>query len=298
MQSQRVGNEFAAFLKSGSLLSILFIMNVAIWLLMLFLPIADYLYALPSGSAKTGWYEWLALSSQWDVVLHRPWTLLTYMFLHDGFWHILFNMLMLYFGGTMCCRYLNSRRFGWIYLASGIVGALLYLLVYNLFPVGRLQVSMLVGASAAVLGVFVAVAAYVPNQEVSLWLVRTFNIKLKWLAFIFVIIDLLSIPACNAGGHIAHIGGALFGWLFVIVMRWMNNRQGPTLGRKKRKPLFSNRKKRSSSSGRSGRPLSDEEFNLRRAEEQKRIDAILDKISKSGYDSLSKAEKAFLFRQK
>lgn len=279
MQSQHIGNEFASFLKSGSLLSILFIANVAVWLLMLLFPLVDYLYALPSGSAKAGWYEWLALSSQWDVVIHRPWTLLTYMFLHDGFWHILFNMLMLYFGGTMCCRYLNPRRFGWIYFISGLFGALLYLLVYNLFPVGRLQVSVLLGASAAVLGVFVAVAAYVPNQEVSLWLIRTFSIKLKWLALIFVVVDLLSIPANNAGGHIAHIGGALFGWLFVVAMRWKNKkpRKAPSAGR---------------------RPLSDDEYNRRRADDQKRVDAILDKISKSGYDRLSKEEKEFLFRQK
>lgn len=286
MQSQHLGNEFSAFLKSGSLLSILFIMNVAIWLLMLLLPLVDYLYALPSGSAKAGWYGWLALSSEWSEVLQHPWTLLTYMFLHDGFWHILFNMLMLYFGGTMCCRYLNPRRFGWIYFASGIFGALLYLVVYNLFPVGRLQVSSLVGASAAVLGVFVAVAAYLPNQEVSLWLVRTFSIKLKWLAFIFVVVDLLSIPTSNAGGHIAHLGGALFGWLFVVVMRWMNSDSKPNFRRKMKVKKGT------------GRPVSDEEYNRRRTEDQKRVDAILDKISKSGYEKLSKAEKEFLFRQK
>ena len=305
MQSQHIGNQFSNFLKSGSLLSILFITNVAVWLLMLLMPLVDYLYALPPGSAKAGWYGWLALSSEWDVVLHRPWTLLTYMFLHDGFWHILFNMLMLYFGGTMCCRYLNSRRFGWIYFLSGLVGGLLYLLVYNVFPVGRMQVSTLVGASAAVLGVFVAVAAYLPNQEVSLWLVRTFSIKLKWLAFIFVVVDLLSIPTNNAGGHIAHIGGALFGWFFVVVMRWANNGSVPfgngkkTSGRRHRallksswKKIFSRPQKSTSS-----RPLSDEEYNRRRADNQRRVDAILDKISKSGYDNLTKEEKEFLFSQ-
>ena len=115
----------------------------------------------------------------------------------------------------MCCRYLGSRHFGWIYFLGGIAGALLYLLVYNLFPVGRLQVSILMGASAAVLAVFIAAAAYVPNQEVSFWLVRAFSVKIKYVAIAFVIIDLLSIPASNAGGHIAHLGGALFGYLYL-----------------------------------------------------------------------------------
>lgn len=285
MQSQHIGNQFSNFLKSGSLLSVLFIMNVAVWLLMLLFPLVDYLYAMPVGNAKAGWYEWLALSSKWDVLLTRPWTILTYMFLHDGFWHILFNMLMLYFGGTMCNRYLGSRRFGWIYFCSGLFGALLYLLVYNLFPVGQLQISSLVGASAAVLGVFVATATYIPNQEVSLWLVRSFSIKMKWLAIIFVVIDLLSIPAANAGGHIAHIGGALFGWLFVVVMR-----HGSAL--RLAKPKIRKPKKTKTS-----RPLTDDEYNRRRADNQKRVDAILDKISKSGYENLTKEEKDFLFKQ-
>ncbi len=287
MQSQQIGNQFSNFLKSGSLLSILFIMNVALWLLMLLFPLVDYLYALPSGSAKSGFYEWLALSSQWEVVIRRPWTLLTYMFLHDGFWHILFNMLMLYFGGTMCCRYLGARRFGWIYFVGGLFGGILYLLVYNAFPVGQLQISTLVGASAAVLAVFVATAAYIPNQEVQFWLVRTFSVKMKWVAIAFVIIDLLSIPAANAGGHIAHLGGALFGWLFVVFMR-----NGNFLHKVKPKKRSTHKKESSS------RPLSDDEFNRRRAEDQKRVDAILDKISKSGYENLSKAEKEFLFKYK
>ncbi len=289
MRNQRVGNQLSGFLKSGTLLSVLVIVNVSMWVLMLLFPLVDYLYAMPSGSAREGWYGWLALSSQWSMLLRRPWTLLTYMFLHDGLWHILFNMLMLFWGGTMCCRYLGGKRFGWIYFVSGIVGAVLYLLVYNVFPIGRMQVSTLVGASAAVLGVFVAVAAYVPNQEVGIWLVRTFQVKLKWLAIAFVIIDLLSIPAHNAGGHIAHLGGALTGWLYVVAMRH------DIAGLLKRKPFA--KTKQSPSSG-SSRPLSDDEYNRRRAENQKKVDAILDKISKYGYEGLTKSEKEFLFKYK
>ena len=288
MQSKGTGNQLSAFLKSGSLLSILIIVNVALWVLTLLFPLADYLYARPSGYAASGWHSLFALSSDWGRLLCRPWTLVTYMFLHDGFWHIAFNMLMLYFGGIMCCRYLGQKRFGWIYFLSGLFGALLYLLVYNLFPVGQMHSSMLVGASAAVLGVFVAVAVYVPNQEVSLWLVRAFTVKIKYVAIAFVIIDLLSIPASNAGGHIAHIGGALFGWLYVLAMR---ANVGSLL---KSKPF----QKKASSAQRPSRPLTDDEYNRRRAKDQKRVDEILDKISQSGYENLTKEEKEFLFKYK
>ena len=141
---------------------------------------------------------------------------------------------------------------------------------------------------------FVAVAVYVPNQEVGFWLVRTFTVKMKWLAVAFVAIDLLSIPASNAGGHIAHLGGALFGFLFVVSMRYLAERKiGGGTGRTR---IKIHKKKRSSQGG--TRPLSDDEYNRRRADEQKRIDAILDKISKSGYQNLTKEEKETLFKFK
>ena len=276
MQTQTIGSQLKDFFKSGSLLSVIIIINLAVWVITLLFPLVDYLFDNVKGTAEAGWMDMLALSSRWDELLTHPWAIVTYMFLHAGFGHLFFNMLMLYFGGIMCCRYLGSKRFGWIYFLCGVAGALLYLLVYNLFPVGRTQVSMLVGASAAVLGVFIAVAVYIPNQEVSFWLVRTFTFKMKYVAIAFVVIDLLSISRSNPGGHIAHLGGALAGWLYVLFMRrqeqWeRSNRSGS------RRPQ-------------GGRPLSDDEYN------QRRIDAILDKISKSGYESLSREEKEFLFK--
>lgn len=287
MQKQKSDNQLSSFLKSGSLLSILVIACTAVWVLTLFFPLADYLYELPSGTSRGGWFGWLALSSDWSGLLRRPWTLLTYMFLHDGLWHLLLNMVMLWFGGLMCCRYLGQKRFGWIYFLSGIIGALFYLLVFNLFPVGRNSVSTLVGASAAVLGVFIAVAVYVPNQEMAVWPFRNSRIKLKYIAIAFVVIDLLSIPASNAGGHIAHLGGALTGWLYVVALR-------ADIGKLlKKKPFKTKEAKRNSASA---RPLSDEEYNRRRARDQKRVDEILDKISRSGYDNLTKEEKEFLFK--
>lgn len=287
MQRQKTNIQLSSFLKSGSLLSILVIACTAIWLLMLLFPLVDYLYNRPTGSARAGWMEWLALSSEWDNLIRRPWSIFTYMFLHDGFFHLLFNMLMLFFGGTMCCRYLGQRRFGWIYFISGLSGALFYLLIYNLFPISKTTVSSLVGASAAVLGVFVSVGVYVPNQEVGIWPFRNVNFKLKHIVIALIVIDLISIPASNSGGHIAHIGGALAGWLYVVVMR-------ANVGKLLKSKPFQKKNHKSTSS----RPISDDEYNRRRAANQKRIDEILDKISKSGYESLSKEEKETLFNYK
>ncbi len=219
MQNNNLRGRLKLFFGSGSLLSLLIIINVAVWVMTLLFPLVDYLYAQNSGTLRERCWQWLALSSEVDKLGLHPWTLLTYMFLHDGFWHILFNMLMLYYGGVMCCRYLGDKRFKWIYLLSGLAGALFYLLINNIFPVGQVHVSRVVGASAAVLGVFVAVAAYLPNQEVQLWLLRTFTVKLKHVALALVVIDLLGMTGSNAGGHIAHIGGMLAGWLYVVAMR-------------------------------------------------------------------------------
>ena len=160
------------------------------------------------------------------------------------------------------------------------------MMIYNLFPVGRVHSSQLVGASAAILGVIVAVAVYNPNQEVDVWMVRTFPVKLKWIVLALIVIDLLTIPKSNAGGHVAHIGGALCGAVYVIVMRWLAERK------------TREHHKRDKRATRDQRPLSDEEYNRRRAAEQKRIDEILDKISRSGYESLSREEKEILFRYK
>lgn len=287
MTTQKTKNQLSSFLKSGSLLSVIIIVCTAMWLLTLLFPLVDYLYALPTGTARAGWMHWLALSSDWSSLLSRPWTLLTHLFVHNGLWHILFNMVMLYFGGTLCCRYLGDRRLPWIYFLSGIVGGLLYLLLYNVFPISRSGASTIVGASAAVLGVFVAVAAYVPNQEVMIWPFKQ-GVKIKYVAIAFIVVDLLAIPASNAGGHIAHLGGALTGWLSVVVMR---AKAGNFL---KSKPFQHKKNSKNNSTG--GRPISDEEYNRRRANEQKRIDEILDKISKYGYDRLTKEEKEILFR--
>lgn len=298
MQQQNIGSQIKSFFQSKGLLSSIIIANVVVWLFMLCFNLVDYLFELRMGAASNVWNDWFALSSKPVKLLRHPWTVVTYAFLHADFWHLLWNMLMLYVAGTMCCRYLGIRRFGWIYFLSGIFGGLLYVGAYNLFPVFRHSPSVLVGASAAVLGVFMAVATYVPHQQVYIWPFRRLGIKMIYLAVIFIAIDLLAIPRGNAGGHIAHLGGALFGFLFIWIGRNANSdaiRRWLTERRNKIRMTSQSKKKNAS---RDSRPMSDDEFNRRRADEQKRVDAILDKISKSGYDSLSKEEKTFLFNYK
>lgn len=297
MQQQNIGNQLREFFLSKSLLSSIIAANIIIWLFTLLFGVVEYLFCLGNGTASTVWMEWFALSSEPMALLFRPWTLVTYMFLHANLWHLVWNMVMLYFAGTMCCRYLSIRKFGWIYFLSGIVGGLLYVLLFNFFPVFRFSTSTLVGASAGVLGVFMAVAAYMPNQEVGIWPFKTLRVKMIYLALFFVLMDLLSIPASNAGGHIAHLGGALFGFLYVWCGKkgtfdFLRQRHD----RPKKNLRFTRESKKKASQHQ--RPVSDEEYNKRRHDDQKRVDAILDKISRSGYESLSKEEKAFLFNYK
>ena len=294
MQRQSIGNKVLDFFKSKSLLSVLIGMNVAVWLFMLLFSLVDYLYANPGGHTTSRWLELFALSSSAPALLRRPWTLVTYMFVHSGFLHLVFNMIVLYGAGVLCGRYLGTRKMGWIYFLSGIAGALMYLAVYNLFPVGRTSSGIVAGASAAVLGVLVAVAAYVPNQEMQLWFILKFNIKLKHLALLLIATDLLITLLSNAGGYIAHLGGALCGLLFVVFQNVAAQRRM----KPRQKSKHAHKKKKKTQDQNAQRPLSDDEYNRRRAMEQKKVDAILDKISQSGYDHLTREEKDFLFNYK
>ncbi|MCF0211332.1 MAG: rhomboid family intramembrane serine protease [Bacteroidales bacterium] len=293
MQQQGIGNQIGAFFRSKGLLSGIVMANVVIWLFMSLFGLVEYLFVLGHGTASHTWNEWFALSSEPWWVLTHPWTLLTYMFLHDGVFHLLFNMLLLVVAGDMCCRYMGTKRFGWVYFVSGVGGGLLYLLSYNIFPVFYGHRATLVGASAGVLGVFMAVAAWMPNQPVTVWPFRRLTIKMKWLALIFLALDLMSLTGNNSGGHFAHLGGALCGFLYVVLMR----RYTPAK-RAERKNIRASRKRQRMKATVNQRPVSDEQYNQHRRQDQQRVDAILDKISQRGYDSLSKEEKEFLFNYK
>ena len=289
-------DEIKSFFKQKSLLSQIILINVAVFVLVNFINLILWLFQSGSAEGISFVTDWFALPSNVNELLLKPWTLLSYMFLQENFFHLLFNMIMLYFSGRIFSEYLSHRKLLSVYIWGGIIGGLLYVFAYNTFPVFadavRVSVPML-GSSASVLAILFAVATYVPNYNVPLILIG--RVKLKHLAIVFIVIDILSIQRGNAGGHIAHIGGALWGFIYIWLIK---NSNAMNWGRFKF-PKFSFRngpRKAYKNPNYNKRPVTDDEYNKRKKQQQKEVDVILDKISKSGYSSLSKREKELLFK--
>jgi len=292
--------DFRSFFSKRSTLSVLILINIAVFVLVNIFRLGFFLYNVSPEYTVCGFQIsraafYFAIPSDVTQLLDRPWTFLTYMFLHEDFFHILFNMIMLYFGGILFAEYLGGKKLTATYLLGGIAGALVYIASFNIFPafVVVKSCSLAMGASASVLAVFIAIATYVPNLTVSLLLFG--KIKLKYIAIFFIIIDIFSIEKGNPGGHLAHLGGALFGFIYILGMKKLKIFTGTFSSINKLfAKRFSHKPKMQASRG--SRPMQDDEYNRLKAEKQKRTDAILDKISKAGYESLSKEEKEFLFK--
>lgn len=270
-----------SFFRQKSALPQLMFINIAVFLLTFVAGI--FMWLMNSGSVELI-NNWLAAPADVQKLALRPWTLVSYMFLHNRLGHLFFNMLALYFGGMIFTQYLSDKKLLWTYLLGGLFGALLYVLAFNVFPVFEevRSYSYVLGASASVLAIIVASATYMPTYRINLWMFG--SVQLKYLAIIFVGVDFLSITGGNAGGHIAHLGGALYGFVYVQLMN-KNIDLGKLFGRRPKMKVERN----------ASRPLTDDEYNRRRTSEQARVDAILDKIAKNGYSSLTKEEKDFLF---
>ncbi len=234
--------------------------------------------------------------------LQQPWSILTYAFLHSGVWHLLWNMLYLYVFSRFILNLFTEKRLLAVYLLGGMAGGAVFLLLYNILPAFK-GLSVLLGASAAVNAIIVFIATYTPNTEIRVFF---FNLKLWHIALIFVLIDLLGLPTSgNAGGSIAHLGGAAFGFIYARQLLqgkdiglWFEKIMDSVAGwfskspkKEKKSPLRTVHKNR-----RKATQTTTQTKVASKSEQQQRIDAILDKISKSGYDSLSKAEKDFLFK--
>ena len=243
--------------------------------------------------SAAGIFELLALPASFTRFILQPWSLFTYMFMHAGFMHILFNMLWLYWFGGLFLTFFSERQLGGLYLLGGIAGAVLFLVAYNIFPYFRTVAaySYLMGASASVMAIVFAVSFYRKDLEIGLFLIG--RIKLIYLALFTFVIDLLAITSTNAGGHIAHIGGALFGIWFAARIKEGKDLTAPmnrlldwvvNLGKRKPKMRVTYK-----------RPETDYEYNARKHRETVDLDAILDKLKRSGYESLSAEEKKKLF---
>ena len=234
---------------------------------------------------------YLGLSSDLNIFMSKPWTIVTYMFVHEDLFHLLINLCWLYFGGNIFTKYLRNKELVSTYIMGGIVGALVYIISFNVFPVFEdvKMDSLAIGSSASVLAILFAVTTHIPNFPINIILIN--RMKLKHIAIMAILIDILSIPNGNAGGHLAHLGGALYGFLYIYCKKRNINTNYMVdkiiYSFKKKDPIFSYSRKEN-----------DYEYNSRKNEEQKKTNKILDKISKSGYNSLSKEEKEFLFNQK
>lgn len=293
-------DDIKAFFGRKSLLASLIIINVSVFLLVNLFRVVLWLFQVKNpdlAGVDVSWITYyLSVPASLEQLALRPWTLFTYMFLHESFFHILFNMMVLYFGGRIFLEYLDKRKLLSIYILGGLTGAFFYIAAFNMFPVFSQSVnySIALGASASVLAILIAVATYVPEYSIMLFLFG--RVKLKYLALFIILVDVLSIPKGNAGGHIAHLGGAFWGFVYVFMLK-----NGSDLSfnlqlfnMKWLKKYFI--KQKSSEPPFRGRPITDDEFNARKKEHQEKIDKILEKISRSGYSSLTKEEKALLFQ--
>lgn len=291
-----IRSEISNAFRQGDALSRLILVNLGVFLLFYLLKAAGALFQVP---LQAYFVDWLALPSNLSTLITRPWTLFTYMFLHEGFLHIFFNLLVLYFSGRLFLEYFNGRRLISTFIIGGLIGGILYVAFYNIFPAfsSDVIVSNNRGASAGVMAILIAVAAYVPRFPVRLFFVL--NVQL-WMVAVFVLfLDLMNIgDGNNVGGHIAHFGGALFGYLSIRQLQrgsditegfsrfmdgvadWFKHRP-----EKKVHKVYSN-------VGQSRK----ENTPAKPAHDQAKMDKILDKISRSGYESLTKEEKDYLFK--
>ncbi len=240
--------------------------------------------------------QWFWLPKGFLDFFSQPWSIVTYSFFHGGLWHLIMNMLILYYVSKILLNLFDPKKFLNIYFLGVIFGGLAFLLSYNIFPAFLENTFPMVGASAGVMAILIFVCAYMPNQEVRLFV---FNIKLWYIGAFFVFIDLVQIPSGNAGGHIAHLGGALLGYIYARQLaegrdigagfsKFVDGIANMFKGKEKKGPLKTVYKNQATV--RTTKNKRDKDIN------QRQIDEILDKISKSGYESLSKAEKDFLFK--
>ncbi len=283
------------FNKGSVALQLIFI-NVGVFVIVTFVNIFLQLFNRSAG----GIFELLALPASFQRFIVQPWSIITYMFMHADLMHILFNMLWLFWFGQLFLYFFSAKHLRGLYILGGICGGILYMVAFNIFPYfhSQLYFATMVGASASVLAIVVATAYREPNYQIRLLLFG--NVRLKYLALVVVITDLLFVTSSNAGGHIAHLGGALAGLWFAASLKkgtditaWINKildgiqslfHRNPNKKRKaKMKVHYSDDRQK------------DYDYNANKKAQSEEIDRILDKLKKSGYGSLTAEEKKSLF---
>lgn len=287
--------------KQGSSLTQLIYINIGVFIIVKFLGLFTFLFGLNNLAPVS----WLAVPAYLPYLVFKPWTVVSYMFLHEGFLHILFNMLVLYWFGKIFLDYLREKQLLSVYILGGLFGALFFILFYNIFPAFEQYkyFAIALGASASVMAVVVAISFYIPDNVIYLMFIGP--VKMKYVAIAYIVLDFISIAGDNAGGHIAHLGGAFFGYLYITQLKKGRN---ITKGfdsfldalfsffRFKRSSRMRVKYKNTDYYDGGYSHYQDIKYNEQKKQNNERLNQILDKISKSGYDSLTKEEKEILFK--
>lgn len=274
--------------RHGSVLTRLIYVNLGVFLVIKVIGLFFFLSGQPYPVVA-----WLSVPSALEMLIRQPWSPVTYMFLHEGFLHLLFNILGLYWFGRLFLQHFEGDKLLSVYLMGGLAGAFIYLLSYNIFPVFSQTYGLMLGASASVFAVLMAIAVYEPNKEIHLFFIGRF--PLKYISAFYVVLSIISISSSNPGGNLAHLGGAAWGWFYITQLRRGKDRGSVvvkainSLGK-----VFEPRKMKVTYRQ---APRDDYEYNRQQNVQQDEINRILDKIAESGYESLTKQEKEILFRQ-
>jgi len=269
---------------TGNIVEKLIYLNVALFICTLLISVLQGLYKGEMNFIM----EWFSLDNDINTLFRKPWSILSYGFLHAGFLHILMNMIVLYFIGNLFLEYFTEKQLLNFYILGTLFGGIFFLFSQNYFPLFEGKSTVLVGASAGISAIFIGITTYMPNYQIKLRFIGF--VKLWYLAAFWIGLDVLGLIGSNAGGHFAHLGGALFGFIYVSrasnkEISFLNNLWG----------MFSSKNKKMKTVYKSSTKRKNNVNNTN--SNQVKIDAILDKISKSGYDTLTKEEKDFLFKQ-
>ncbi len=278
------------FNKPNNVVIQLLLINIGVWV---FLAVIGLLGHFGLGEFSQIVSKQFVLPADLEQLLYRPWTLIVYAFSHFGFNHVLFNLIALYWFGRMLQDLIGSNRVLGIYILSGLTGGLAYLLfasVLHLIPSG----SGLVGASGSVLGIVVAMATLAPDYKIRMLFIG--QVAVKWIALVFVFLSIIGLAGGNAGGDMAHLGGALMGFIFIKQLNSGTDLGRPVVDFIYGIPSLFKRQTKMKVTHRSTKKTSSKKEPATGRVSQEEIDRILDKISKSGYPSLTKEEKDKLFR--
>ena len=232
--------------------------------------------------------SWFELSSDLKKIIFKPWSIISYSFFHSGFFHLFWNMIILLYSGQIFLNLFPNKMFLSTYFAGVIFGGIVFIFCYNVFPVFFNSYSTMIGSSAGVMAILIFICVYSPNYEIR---ILFFNIKLLYIGLFFVFFDIIQIPYGNAGGHFAHLGGSLVGFIYA---RQIKNGKDifDSFSFIIINIFYKKKKKKNKIIKNDYRNILHKDIN------QKKIDQILDKINSSGYDSLSKEEKDFLFKNR